>query len=266
MHDFGTKFTRDKQKLLFQVWDSSLNHHKISLNGTTHVWCASFSRLIKNIDVFRTTLSLTENIRASKFVNKFDREQAIVARGLLRTIMAKYLNISPLDIEFTYEKFGKPIISIDTCVDAPTFSMSHSGDFFLLAVAAPGSIIGIDVEQHRDIQELLQIANHYFHVNEMKELATLPLLARRVAFFDCWTRKESIAKALGLGIAMPLRNFGVSLLPGVSPKLLFWLLRENEVKHWSMQELQLPAIGYSATVAARGIHLHDAQCWHYVIS
>lgn len=264
MHGLDAELSQNNEKLLFQILESPKSDQKITLNEKPHVWCASFSNFTRNINAFRTILSLEENFRANGFIHRSDREQAVIARGLLRTLLAKYLNVMPVDLEFTYDQFGKPILSTDKHKAAPVFNVSHSGDFFLLAVATTDSIIGIDVEQHRNIPELLHIADKYFHVNEMKELAMLTLPVRAVAFFDCWTRKESIAKALGLGISMPLRDFSVSLLPGVPPKLLFWLLREGEVRHWSLRALQLPKAGYSATVASREISLHEAHYWHYI--
>jgi 4'-phosphopantetheinyl transferase len=263
-HGFDAEISQNSKKLLFDFLKPSAVNKKLLSTQNPHVWCASFSEHKKNIDKFEPLLSLEENFRANSFIHRHDRQRAVLARGLLRTLLAKYLDSMPVDLEFMCDQFGKPILSAEKYKTAPIFNLSHSGDFFLLVVAAPDSKIGIDIEQHRSISELLKIADKYFHSKEVEELSSLPLPVQAVAFFDCWTRKESIVKALGLGISTPLLgDFRVSILPNIQPKLLSWLGSEDEVNLWAMRKLQLPENGYSATVATRGISLQQVHFWYY---
>jgi 4'-phosphopantetheinyl transferase len=90
---------------------------------------------------------------------------------------------------------GKPFIP-----GAPGFSISHSGEVVVLAVAGDGEI-GIDIEKIREVdiddfsRDLPEIANLSLHYDEDRI---------RGLFFDCWTRKEAVLKGCGKGLSVPL--------------------------------------------------------------
>jgi 4'-phosphopantetheinyl transferase len=90
---------------------------------------------------------------------------------------------------------GKPFLSA-----GPSFSISHSGNEVLVAVA-PGGRIGIDVEEVRTLMHLLSLARTSFTYGELASVAALPDEARVRAFFRIWTRKEAMLKALGCGLS-----------------------------------------------------------------
>jgi 4'-phosphopantetheinyl transferase len=58
---------------------------------------------------------------------------------------------------------------------------------------------------------------------------------RTKAFFNCWSRKESYIKALGMGISYPLDSFTVSLV--VAPALLKVDADVAEAARWNRYEL-----------------------------
>jgi 4'-phosphopantetheinyl transferase len=64
---------------------------------------------------------------------------------------------------------------------------------------ARGPTIGVDVEQIVDV-DVDELARSAFTRDEAAELAALPDGDRAAAFHRLWTRKESIVKALGIGI------------------------------------------------------------------
>lgn len=265
MHSVDTRIDKNSQRLFFETMEPSRCTKNILSTETPQVWCASFSEHKDNIGTFQNLLSLKENFRARSLIHRHDRERVVLAYGLLRTLLAKYVDDMPADLEFTKNQFGKPVLSIEKYKSAPAFNVSHSGDFFTLVVATPNSKVGIDVEQHRSIPDLLEIAERFFHPDEVKELSLASHPNQAVMFFDCWTRKESIVKALGLGISMPfLSNFSVTTLPSTQPKLLSWLGRYDEVARWAMRELKMPENGYSATVAVREVSLQKVYCWRFI--
>lgn len=83
----------------------------------------------------------------------------------------------------------------------------------------------------------------------MRSLLLVSPTERQRAFFDCWTRKEALIKALGYGLSLPLDQFDVTLCPGQAAGLLQTLWDPNA--NWSLRELNVGA-GYAASVAVEG--------------
>jgi 4'-phosphopantetheinyl transferase len=95
--------------------------------------------------------------------------------------------------------------------------------------------------------ELHSIAQHFFSPAEQAHLASLPTDQQHQAFFECWTRKESVIKATGEGVSRPLDSFEVAFGPGTSPKLL--RLDHNRSPTWQMASFE-PAPGYIGALAS----------------
>lgn len=79
------------------------------------------------------------------------------------------------------------------------FNVSHSGNAVICAFSDEGKI-GIDIEQVRELE--VESLFSFFHPDERVRLrlAKNPLLL----FYELWTRKESIIKADGQGLNIPL--------------------------------------------------------------
>ena len=83
------------------------------------------------------------------------------------------------------------------------FSVSRSGSFGLLAVTR-GRDVGVDVERVEPRRALGPIADRLFEAGEAAELRALPESSKIRRFFELWTQKEAYAKALGVGLTVPL--------------------------------------------------------------
>jgi phosphopantetheine--protein transferase-like protein len=131
------------------------------------------------------------------------------------------------------------------------FNVSHSDGLALYAIAR-GREVGVDVEQLRELPRAERIAERFFSTEETAALKAEPAERRVEAFFTCWTRKEAYIKARGDGLAHPLDQFAVSLVPGEPARL--WVAGDGdarEIARWSLDALPL-APGYVAALAARG--------------
>jgi 4'-phosphopantetheinyl transferase len=196
-------------------------------------------------------LSSDERARADRFYFSQDRESFIVARGMLRSILGRYLNRSPEALRFHYSAHGKPALDFDSGDDAIRFNLSHSHRMGLYAFARDREV-GIDVEFVRDGPHAEHIAEHFFSPDEVRSLQALPPAQRRHAFFLCWTRKEAYIKGRGEGLSLPLDQFDVSLTPGEPAKLLSTRPDPLEAGRWFLQDLTLGPDGYAAAVAIEG--------------
>lgn len=160
-----------------------------------HLWRANLD--VPSADAYRDSLPASEVIRADAFHAERDRHRFTVSHGILRMILARYLEMDAGAIRFAHGAFGKPSLADNTT--GIHFNLSHSGDIALIAVAR-GSEVGVDVEQVRGDLPFDEIAEDYFEPEEIWGIRTLRDSEKAWKFFDLWTTKEARLKASGAGI------------------------------------------------------------------
>jgi 4'-phosphopantetheinyl transferase len=184
-------------------------------------------------------LSVEERARAERFRFPEHRHRYLVCRGTLREILSRYLDLAPAALHFDHNAYGKPSVA----GAGLHFNVSHSGDWAMLAVSAEREV-GIDIERIDPSFVQEQIPERFFSPREVAQLRSLPPSEQPGAFFRCWTRKEAYIKARGLGLALALDSFDVSLLPDDPPAL-------SRAGDWSIRNLDAPE-GYAAAIVAEG--------------
>ena len=212
-----------------------------------HLWQASLEG--RAADIFESFLSDDELTRANRFHFIRDRNHFVVARGLLRNLLAAYLGVNCAELRFSYGAQGKPFLLLDDQAQI-NFNVSHSDGRAAFAFTR-GRDLGVDLEYVKDDFDDELIANRFFSRAEVLALRTVPVALRKQAFFNCWTRKEAYIKARGEGLSMPLDQFDVSLRPDEPVALLNNYREEREVSRWSMQAIPAPK-GYVGTLAVEG--------------
>jgi 4'-phosphopantetheinyl transferase len=218
-----------------------------TLTGTdVHVWAVPLRVADERLAELRALLSPDEMAKADRIVVPGKREQSIVARGALRSLLAEYTGIAAADLRFEYEEKGRPFLPDSSL--STSFNVTHSGDLALIAVTREG-VIGVDVEQIDPTVELLAIGKRFFSANEHAQLSSCSEADRSLAFFRCWTRKESYLKARGTGLYTPLDQFEVTLLDGDPPRLLETRFDPGDAARWTLTELN-PAPGYPGALCA----------------
>jgi 4'-phosphopantetheinyl transferase len=213
-----------------------------------HVWRVSLDQSMKGLEGLKQLLSNDEKDRAGRFHFERDRHRFSLARGALRAVLGRYLNIGPGKITFDYGPQGKPSLAIAT--PPLRFNVSHSRDLALIAVSY-GRDLGVDVEFVRSLAQGERIFEHFFSPREVETLRSLPEHLQERCFFACWTRKEAYMKACGGGLSIPLDGFEVSVDPREPPALLGVQDDPSGPLSWGMEELR-PADGYIAALVAQG--------------
>ncbi len=95
-----------------------------------------------------------------------------------------------------------------------TVSVSASREIGLLAISPPGQgVVGVDIEWLDQALDLTALGPPAVSPAERTALDALPPASQREAFFRLWTRKEAVAKALGLGVSAFDAGLDLSLLP-----------------------------------------------------
>lgn len=242
----------------------SVSPESITLGSDeVHVWRAALNLRLSSVETLRQTLADDEQTRAKRFHFDVDRNHFVVARGLLRVLLGRYLEAEPSKLRFCYSQYGKPALVSE--FDAKEeqglrFNVSHSDGLALYAVTR-GREIGIDLERLRPNFANERIAEQFFSPGEVAVLRRLPANMQQAAFFNCWTRKEAYIKARGEGLSHPLDQFDVSLIPGEPATLLSTRGDPEEVDRWSLQELA-PQRGYVASIAVEG-RSWRLKCWEW---
>lgn len=215
------------------------------LKDEVHVWRASLKTEREVFDRFEATLASDEKSRAARFVFPRDRDSFVMARGILRELLGKYLGWPPATLEFDYGPHGKPALHTENSHPPICFNLAHSHGLALYAFADRREL-GIDLELIRPDFGGEEVAKRFFSTRELTELRAWPPALQAQGFFACWTRKEAYVKALGGGLQIPLNSFDVSLTSGRLGQL-----HSARNLLWSLHSFQ-PAPQFVAAVMGEG--------------
>jgi len=213
-----------------------------------HLWRANLHLQQTALSALWSVLSAGERQRASRINSPFGSERQIAARGQLRVILSRYVDLPPERLRFSYGPQGKP--ALPSPHGGVRFNLSHSGDLLVCAVSGNGEI-GVDIEFIRPDRDPLGIARRFFTAGESADLAALPATLRCAAFYRTWCRKEAFIKALGRGLASELSRFRVSVAPSSPATLISWEEPRADLSGWFLADF-VPAPGYAGAVATSG--------------
>jgi 4'-phosphopantetheinyl transferase len=213
-----------------------------------HIWRATLEPEPQVVEKLSSFHSADEKARSERFHFSRDRMQFLVARGVLRELLGRYLSHHPSAVRIEYGPYGKPYIREQSHRVPIRFSVSHSHGLALFAFAI-GREVGVDVEMVRPDFGGEEAAENHFAPREVRELCSLAPAERAEGFFLCWTRKEAYVKARGEGLQVPLKSFRVSLTPGEPARL-----EAEDCMRWSLFSLR-PAPNFVGALVAEGSDL-----------
>lgn len=204
--------------------------HPLIPKDQIDLWTADLDADEHSENKLSALLSPDECDRARRFRFPIDRTRYTIRRGILRTLLGRYLDAAPESIPISNGPHGKPALP----TNAIHFNQSHSGSQACFAFSC-GSPLGIDLEYLRPMPDLLRVSEGFCSSAELRTLEALPPEEQVKAFFRCWTRKEALGKALGQGLSYPLDRISVSFdeparllgLPADHGELMDW-----HFHHW----------------------------------
>lgn len=197
--------------------------------------------------VYRGTLTDDERARADRFVFERDRVRFTAGRAQLREHLGAWLGIAPPEVPIAVEGNGKPFVRGREDL---LFNLSHSEGQGLLALArrthGPRERLGVDLEAKRPLRDLSGLARHVFSSRERAQLDATPAEGRPEVFYEVWTKKEAVIKALGDGVAYGLGRFSVPLLG----EPLVFEDPDEDPDEWMVEALSAGP-GFAAALARR---------------
>lgn len=225
-----------------------------------HVWRAELDHPSARMLHLMQTLSDDERARAARFHFERDRRRFVVRRAAVRVILGRYLGIKPDEVRFDYGPHGRPHLAEDLGGGALQFSLTHSHELALCAVAE-NRTVGIDLEHSRPLPNLARVAAEVLSASEYAIWRRLPPGQRQHAFYLCWTRKEAYLKAVGSGLSRSMKQLDVTLTPGKPARLLRAEGDAEGTRRWSVETLA-PGPDYVAALVVEG-HGWQLTCWNY---
>jgi 4'-phosphopantetheinyl transferase len=194
-------------------------------------------------------LDANELERFHRFRFECDRARFAITHMNVRRILGAYLGREPERLLFRANRFGKPELVTEAQTPPLYFNLSHSRNIALLALS-------MDTELGEP-----EVAESNFSRTELAALSSLEGEAWLKGFYHCWTRKEAILKAEGVGLTIPLDSFDVSLIPGLPAKLL-GLRPPAAFRHpWTLHNLTTPLETVAALAA--GNPRADVLCFRF---
>ncbi len=128
-------------------------------------------------------------------LSKKRRREFLAGRWLLLTLCQHFHTVETLP-KIMIGQNGKPVFED---LSLPYFSISHSGDFVMVAIAQDGEI-GLDLEVIRTRANCLALAKHYFSETEHRFLTVQSPEEQLLWFWRLWTVRESILKLKALTV------------------------------------------------------------------
>lgn len=167
----------------------------------------------------------SEQARAARFRQLEDRRRHVVARTVLKELLAKRLGGKACDVRLVTGAHGKPMLAVDGYDDqtmrgkqgmivsmqqepssendsnrmvraaSPNlhFNLSHSSDLALIALAPVP--VGVDLERDTPA-DAHALAQAWFAPVEQAQLAR-----GEADFLTLWTTREAVLKAMGTGLS-----------------------------------------------------------------
>lgn len=200
-------------------------------DGEVHLWLlpTDESRLDELAETAQGLLSPDERARLRQFRNPQSGRRFLLQRALLRRALAEHLAVDPAELAFATGSHGKPRLAYPESPEID-FSLSHSGDTAVLAVAR-AIHLGIDIEPHERAPAALRIANRFFAEAERQCLCGLGSGASGRAL-ALWTLKECIVKSVGQSLWDGLAGVEVAIENG----RLCWLTPppDGDCAEWAL--------------------------------
>lgn len=200
------------------------------------VWHCTLDIAADQINELRKYLSRQERHRADQFLFADKRNQFVCTRARLRQCLALGSGLPADEIEIKTDASGKPYLAGQARSTDIHFNISHTNGLALIAITR-AQPVGIDVESVAQNVQHTRLAENYFSTREKNAIASLPPEQVPAAFFACWTRKEAVLKAVGVGFAHGLDSFDAATAPEVAQCQVELQSDDGLVNTWHIETL-----------------------------
>lgn len=178
--------------------------------SAVYVWALALPDVLDAEDL--ALLDQSERSRARRFRDPRQGAWYGTAHATVRHLLAGALGVDPSDVRLdrapctrcANANHGPPRIVEPAC--DLHISTSRSRDIALVALSTAGPV-GIDVESRLRVGDMHRLVEATMTGREKRTLLEEGEEVERIQrFLQCWTRKEAVLKAAGVGIVVDLRS------------------------------------------------------------
>ena len=213
------------------------------------LWWCPFKR-IDDIEVFHVDLAPNDDFEAMAFgwldANERERwrrflfpgpkRRFALCRAALRREICDRVGCRNGQLMFNESEHGKPFAVVDGRRVPISFNVTHSGQHGLIAFGSTKRL-GIDIEERTANRHIELLSETVFGPNERRELGSVAGQRKIELFFNLWTVKEALVKALGVGMSLDTSEFEVPLsMRCGAERGVFTFPHMPEVK-WQLEDL-----------------------------
>lgn len=198
-------------------------------------------------------LTEEESAQQQRFYFDKDRHRYLVTRAMVRTVLSRYAPIESAAWRFSKGSHGRPAIENDhPAARALYFNLSHTDGLIMLGVTR-GQELGVDTENLQRRPVSIDVADRFFSSEEVAELHATAVAAQHERFFHYWTLKESYIKARGLGLSIPLDQFGFHFPSRTDVQIRMDATLGDSPARWRFWQMR-PAPDYMAALCVERRH------------
>lgn len=221
------------------------------------VCITDMNKFANNLSAFWECLSDNEQKQANKYCTKILTDRYIISHALLRYILGYYTKQSPQEIKYATNKYGKPFLQ-DSNIK---FNMSHSKSIVSYIIAYDNNV-GIDIEFNDNNLDVMELSKLVLTTKEHILLESLKYDKQRKIFYNLWTKKEALVKAIGEGLSYPINT--IETLSTVSGDKITLTSISNSASQELYTYTLETELNYSAAIATESqineivyIKIHD---------
>ena len=181
--------------------------------GTAQIYYTRIPEASPSAARYLEWLSAEERARYRRFYFDADRHVFLMAHSLARSVLGEWSGVAPPVLRFETAENGKPAVAAGTCGEDLQFNLSHTHGLVACAVSRVCPL-GVDVEGIDEERDVSGVARRVLSEAEYRDWDSRTGEARARRFFEYWTLKEAYIKALGVGLAQPLRELTFTIQPG----------------------------------------------------
>ena len=167
------------------------------------------------LELYKDILPPKIKEKTLKFRRWQDRQAFIIGKLLVWKGLKQFNYEDNCLSKLQFNRYGKPFIDQNTF-----FNLSHSGHIVICAFSEEE--IGIDIEEIKEIK-----TENFAKIFTNEEKDSLKKSCNQTKdFFRYWTFKESVIKAIGKGLSIPLDLINTSNTKAVQYEKTTWFLKE----------------------------------------
>jgi len=190
---------------------------------------------------YRQIVTDEEREQEQKFRFPGGREQYLITRALVRTVLSHYTGHDPAAWRFVAGRWGKPAVAAPPAAPL-VFNLTHTAGLIVCGVTAEAEL-GVDAEDLQRQNDVRSLARKCLAADELAAFDAQPAEQQVDRFFRLWTLKEALLKAHGTGFSVAPERFSIRLEPGQPPRLIdpgpLQAILELEPQQWQLAEIQL---------------------------